>query len=236
MPDRLELPGEPPVTVILRRSARAKRLSLRVSRLDGRVTLSMPRGVSQAAAVAFAREKAGWLRGHLAQRLEPALAVAGAAFPFEGREVALRAAEPGARRSVIYRDGALYVPRDEVRALPALRAYLRESARIRLTAASDRFAARLGRGYSQIALRDTRSRWGSCSSDGRLMYSWRLIMAPPAVLEYVAAHEVAHLAHMDHSRAFWRVVEDLFPDHAAQRGWLRTEGNALHRWRFELTG
>jgi predicted metal-dependent hydrolase len=106
-------------------------------------------------------------------------------------------------------------------------------ARDRLAAACDRHAQRLGRRPAALVLRDTRSRWGSCSAQGVLMFSWRLAMAPPAVLDYVAAHEVAHLAEMNHSRAFWATVARLLPDHAAPRAWLRAEGGALHRWRFD---
>ena len=87
-------------------------------------------------------------------------------------------------------------------------------------------------GRDFLTLRDTRSRWGSCSTDGNLMFSWRLILAPRQVLDYVAAHEVAHLVHMDHSSRFWGVVADLCPDYAAPRGWLRREGHGLHRFRF----
>ncbi|MFM2356655.1 MAG: hypothetical protein RLZZ528_2391, partial [Pseudomonadota bacterium] len=111
-------------------------------------------------------------------------------------------------------------------------AFLRVAARTRLNAACDRFAAALGRPYSRIALRDTRSRWGSCTQDGGLMFSWRLVMAPPEVLDYVAAHEVAHLAEMNHSDAFWSVVARLYPDHARQRRWLKAEGSLLHGYRF----
>jgi predicted metal-dependent hydrolase len=111
-------------------------------------------------------------------------------------------------------------------------AFLRALARDRLAAASDRHAARLGRGFGRLTLRDTRSRWGSCSSAGDLMFSWRLVMAPPEVLDYVAAHEVAHLAHMHHGPAFWAEVRRLYGDHRAARGWLRREGAALHRFRF----
>jgi predicted metal-dependent hydrolase len=81
-------------------------------------------------------------------------------------------------------------------------------------------------------MRDTRSRWGSCSSQGTLMYSWRLIMAPPEVLRYVAAHEVAHLAEMNHSPAFWQVVQTLYGAHHRERGWLREHGASLHKYRF----
>jgi predicted metal-dependent hydrolase len=91
----------------------------------------------------------------------------------------------------------------------------------------------VGRSYTSLALRDTRSRWGSCSPDGRLMYSWRLIMAPPQVLDYVAAHEVAHLVELNHSPAYWRVVTGICPDWKRHRDWLRTHGSSLHRLRFQ---
>ncbi|MGR3434759.1 MAG: M48 family metallopeptidase, partial [Shimia sp.] len=81
-------------------------------------------------------------------------------------------------------------------------------------------------------LRDTRSRWGSCSAAGGLNYSWRLVMAPPEVLDYVAAHEVAHLAQMNHSPRFWAEVAGLMPGYEAPRGWLRRHGADLHRYRF----
>ncbi|MEY3959547.1 MAG: hypothetical protein RIR14_200, partial [Pseudomonadota bacterium] len=85
-------------------------------------------------------------------------------------------------------------------------------------------------------LRDTRSRWGSCTAEGALMYSWRLIMAPPPVLRYVAAHEVAHLVEMNHSPQFWAVVDRLYPGWEAQRAWLRSHGSALHGLRFQPAG
>ena len=102
----------------------------------------------------------------------------------------------------------------------------------RLAAASDHYAALLGRRHTRLTLRDTRSRWGSCSAKGALGYSWRLILAPPDVLNYVAAHEVAHLAQMNHSPAFWAEVARLMPDYETPRAWLRREGGALHRYRF----
>ncbi|MEL7205889.1 MAG: SprT family zinc-dependent metalloprotease, partial [Pseudomonadota bacterium] len=110
--------------------------------------------------------------------------------------------------------------------------WLKLLARDRLIEASDRYAAELGRPYTRLSLRDTRSRWGSCSAQGRLMYSWRLILAPPEALDYVAAHEVAHLQEMNHSPAFWSIVADLCPDYETQRLWLRHEGTSLHRYRF----
>ncbi len=226
----LRLPGDPEVRVILRRSARARRLSLRISSLDGRVTLTLPKRVSEREGRAFLEEKQGWIRSHLANRPEAVQVGLGMQLSVDGEIVEIR---PASGRRVLRREGALEVPEPAV--ARRLERYLRELARDRLAEASDFYADRLGRPYSNLTLRDTRSRWGSCSSTGGLMYSWRLILAPPEVLRYVAAHEVAHLEEMNHSSAFWAVVEELYGDYGTARHWLKAEGNALHRYRFEDT-
>lgn len=222
--------GDPPIFVTLRRSARARRLSLRVSRLDGRVTLTLPNGVRESEGRAFVSEREAWLRKHLAD-VRPVQAIApGMMLPFLGVEYPV---VPGPVRRPMLQDGGIWVPDDSAPLAPRLRAWLREEARAHLLAASSHYAAQVGRDFGRITLRDTRSRWGSCSSRGDLMYSWRLIMAPEPVLNYVAAHEVAHLVEMNHSPAFWAVVERIFPDWRAQRTWLRNHGTALHQLRFE---
>lgn len=223
------LPGNPPVQVVLRRSARARRLSLRVSRLDGRVSLTLPYGVPEAEGMKFLRQKESWLRAQLSDR--PALVNVGLGgeLMLEGRVLRVSA---GSGRTVTVSGGAICVPGHEDRTAARIQGFLRQMARERLVAASDRYARRLGREYTRITLRDTRSRWGSCSSAGALMYSWRLIMAPAAVLEYVAAHEVAHLAEMNHSPAFWNTVEAIHGPYQEQRKWLRDKGEIVHRYRF----
>lgn len=227
--DEHVIAGNPPVKVGLRRSARARRLSLRVSRIDGRVTLTLPARMPLREGIAFAESRADWLRGHLARVGAAVSPVLGGTIPFEGRDLPLIAAPV---RRAAFRDGALLLPDDPDRVAARVAAFLKTQARDRLAQASDRYAAQLGRTYRRLTLRDVRSRWGSCSSQGDLMYSWRLIMAPPAVLDYVAAHEIAHLQRMDHSPAFWAVVDRLFPDHAVCRRWLRDHGESLHRLRL----
>ncbi|MBC7133765.1 MAG: M48 family metallopeptidase [Roseovarius sp.] len=224
------LSGNPPVAITLRRSARARRISLRVSGIDGTVTLTVPRGVNAAEALAFARSREDWLRGHLARRPEAVPVAAGVLLPIEG---ALWRIAPGRGRQVVLEAGEARVPGPEEMLAPRLAAWLRGRARDRLAMASDRHAARLGERFTRLTLRDTRSRWGSCSSGGALSYSWRLILAPPEVLDYVAAHEVAHLAEMNHSPAFWALVARLCPGFEAPRRWLRQEGAGLHRYRFD---
>jgi predicted metal-dependent hydrolase len=226
------LPGSPPVEVHLKRSAQARRFSLRVSRLDGRVTLSMPLRARDAEALAFLKGHEGWLRAALAAL--PDLAAQrvgiGGVVPVEGRALTLA---PGDGRGVRVEGDKLLVPGDPATAGARVQAWIKVLARDRLAAASSRYAGLVGRRYSSLALRDTRSRWGSCSPDGRLIYSWRLLMAPPAVLDYVAAHEVAHLVELNHSPAYWAVVTRICPGWQAQRAWLRGEGQGLHRLRFQ---
>lgn len=221
------LPGNPPVDILLRRSGRARRLSLRVSQLDGRVTLTLPKGVSEGDARRFVEEKAGWITGALARRGESVEILPGAVLPVEGRD---RQVVTGTGRAARLLPGTIMVP--EGREGPAAAALLKHMARDRLQAAVERYAGMVERPFGRMTLRDTRSRWGSCSAEGNLMFSWRLILAPREILDYVAAHEVAHLVHMDHSPAFWSVVGDIFPGYRAERQWLRREGHGLHRYRF----
>ncbi len=224
------LPGSPPVEITLRRSRRARRMSLRVSRLDGRVTLSIPEHAREAEAMGFARLQVAWIRGALAGRVAGQRVGAGTLLPVEGRMLCVT---PGNGRAVRIEGDGLLVPGDAARAGVRIAAFLKLLARDRLVAASDRFADRIGRRYAAISLRDTRSRWGSCTAAGGLMFSWRLAMAPGEVLDYVAAHEVAHLTEMNHSPRFWAVVDELMPDHALRRRWLRREGHLLHGYRFD---
>ncbi|WGV17896.1 M48 family metallopeptidase [Fuscovulum ytuae] len=223
------LPGSPPVEIVLKRSARARRFSLRVSRLDGRVTLSLPARAREAEAMAFARSQEGWLRETLAGMPTREGVGIGSVIPVEGRLLRLVASTG---RGVRMEGEALLVPGDPAQAGARVGAFLKALARDRLVAASDRHAGVIGRRVERVTLRDTRSRWGSCAADGALMYSWRLVMAPPAVLDYVAAHEVAHLVEMNHSPRFWAVVERLYPGWQVQRKWLHAEGQALHGFRF----
>jgi len=205
-------------------------MSLRVSALDGRVTLTVPPWTSDAEARAFVSEKRDWIAR--ARARVPGRVSAGQAdnLPFEGR--ARRIERASVRSARLSEDGArLLVPtRSPGR---SLRRYLMLAARQRLGELAARYADVFDRPVAGIALRDTRSRWGSCSSTGRLSFSWRLIMAPPEVLDYVALHEAAHLVHMNHGAGFWALVERHCPDWRRHRAWLHAEGPALHAYDFD---
>lgn len=223
------LSGDPPIPLILRRSAQAKRISLRISQLDGRVTLTLPKRLAEREALDFARSKEEWIRKHLDARGADVPVGLGVELPVGGQLLQVVA---GQGRRVQIGGGAIAVPGPQDRIGVRLAAHLKQIARDRLAGACDDYAARLGKEYTRISMRDTRSRWGSCTSDGGLMFSWRLIMTPPEVLDYVAAHEVAHLAQMNHSAAFWAEVTRIYGDYGPPRRWLRAHGGGLHRYQF----
>jgi predicted metal-dependent hydrolase len=222
------LPDLPDVEITLRRSARARRFSLRVSSLDGRVTLSMPPRARVGDAMAFAAGHRDWLIRALSRQPPQHPLTFGATLPFQGASLRLTQGTGPIR----IEGERLILPGPEAQIGPRLAAWAKAQARNRLAAASDHYAALLGTKPARITLRDTRSRWGSCTAQGALMYSWRLIFAPPDVLDYVAAHECAHLIEMNHSPAFWTLVERIFPDWQPRRDWLRQHGASLHALRF----
>lgn len=225
---RLDPPG---AEVRLRRSARARRFTLSIGRGDGRPVLTLPERASLAEAQDFLERHAGWLEGALS-RLPPLRVVAaGRALPFRGGSVVLEACG-GPRRAPSIAQGALRVWGPPEAAPGRALAFLKMQAREALAPAAQGYAEQVGRKVTRISLRDTRSRWGSCTSAGALSFSWRLIMAPPEVLDYVAAHEAAHLVEMNHGPRFWALVATLRPDWKESRDWLRRHGGDLQRVDF----
>lgn len=224
---QIRLSGATAVDVHLKRSSRARRMSLRVSSVDGRVTLTMPPHVPERIARAFVEEKALWIDKAVGNCHAAVPVVLGSEVPVAGR---MHRVVAGRGRAARLLDGRIEAP--PTREGVAVEALIKHLARERLSEAVGRYSDTLGRKAGKLTLRDTRSRWGSCTSEGNLMFSWRLMLAPSEVLNYVAAHEVAHLAHMDHSRAFWEAVKSLDPHFKRHRTWLRREGAGLHRYRF----
>ena len=221
--------GDPAIEVRLRRSARARRMVLRVAQSGRGPTLTLPPGVPIAQARAFLSDHEGWLRHHMAAS-PPGRAVRdGTVLPFGDATMTIRA---GTEPRFILAAGVLQVPGRPERVGPRVAAWLQEEARRSCVASTERHAAALGLRPGRISLRDPRSRWGSCTSSGDLMFSWRLALAPAAVLDYVVAHEVAHIAELNHSPRFWAVVRRLRPDFEASRDWLRRHGATLHAFDF----
>ncbi len=242
--------------VVVRNNPRARRVSLRVDAIKGCVVLVRPPRVGDKAVANFVASREPWITKHLALLPERIAFADGAIIPYRGQEHVVHfrrdgrgrppAEEPFAARGCVWREDGTKLPTIIVAGRPEhaarrLRDWLKAEARRLLTLPVYAMAAVLDLKIPRVTVRDTRSRWGSCSRDGRLAFSWRLILAPAPVLTYVAAHEVAHLVHMNHGPEFWRTVarlledvgaesEEAGMDRASAREWLRRRGAALHRY------
>ena len=225
---RLPLDG---LTARLSVNPRARRLSIRIDARAGEAVLIAPSERKLADVVAFARSKASWMRERLAERpcgtpLEP-----GAVIDLFGKPTRLIAiGGAGAARLTEDVDGPVIASGGEGEAYARrVENLFKRVARDTLQTRTDVHLRTLGQRPVKMSIADPKSRWGSCSPHNRsIRYSWRVVMAPPAVIDYLAAHEVAHLVHADHSPAYWSVVERLIGDHRPHRKWLRDNGPALH--------
>ena len=217
-----------PVAVSLRRDKRARNYTLRVKGATRAPVLTMPVRGSVREARAFLERHTGWLSRQMDQLPTPSPIEDGATIPLRGVDHTIR--HTGGRGVVSVADEAraILVPGGAEHLKRRTIDFLKREARRDLEAAVARHAGRLGVRPAALKLRDTTSRWGSCAHSGELSFSWRLILAPPFVLDYLAAHEVAHLREMNHSPRFWRILEMLSPDTERAREWLRREGASLH--------
>jgi predicted metal-dependent hydrolase len=225
---RLPLDG---VAARLSVNPRARRLSIRIDARAGEAVLIAPSERKLADVVAFARTKASWMRERLAERPHGTPLEPGAIIDLFGRPtrlVAVRGA--GAARLIDSADGPIIQSGGEGEAFARrVENLFKRLARQVLVERTEHHLRTLGQRPVKVSIADTRSRWGSCSPHNRsIRYSWRVVMAPPAVADYLAAHEVAHLVHADHSPAYWSVVQKLVGDHRPFRKWLRDNGPALH--------
>lgn len=215
---------------------RARRISIRIDARAGEVVVVAPRERLLADAVAFARSRMDWISQRLAARPEGSPLEPGSAIPVHGITTRLEATGTNAAARMMEDptgpvirsggEGEAFSRRVESLLKRLARQALLERTETHLKTLSQSGPSQ---GPVRVSIVDTRTRWGSCSPHNRtIRYSWRVILAPPAVLDYLAAHEVAHLVHADHSPAYWGVVHGLVGDHRPFRAWLRANGQALH--------
>jgi predicted metal-dependent hydrolase len=227
-PERLsvEMAGRR-IPVAVKRNTRARRLILRIDPASGLPVVTLPARTSLAQAEAFLRGNTAWIETRLDRSPSPIPFRDGAVFPLRGEPC--RILHRGGRGLVRLEEaGQLCVPGQPEHVSRRVTEWLKREARRDFSVACARHSGALGKPYAAIRIGDAGSRWGSCSSSGVLTFSWRLVMAPPHVLDYLAAHEVAHLAEMNHGPRFWAHVERLDPEHKRARSWLKAHGAALH--------
>ncbi|HEX2593030.1 MAG TPA: SprT family zinc-dependent metalloprotease [Rhizomicrobium sp.] len=221
-----------PVEVTMRLNPRARRLIVKVHPSTGEVTVVAPTKRAMAHALDFAQGQTDWIATKLAHVPVQVPLAPGSRIPFCGvmHTIVSRTNGPA---PVWIEDGEeprLCVAGRAEHASRRILDFLKKEARRILSERSTHFAEKLGLKPRRIVIRDTTSRWGSCSAQGVLSYSWRLILAPSDVLDYVVAHEVAHLVEMNHSARFWRQVSLLMPGYEGPQAWLAGNATQLHRY------
>ena len=222
-----------PVEVKLRLNPRARRVIVKVDPGTGEVTVVAPSRRGLQHALDFARGEQDWIARQRARVPAQVALAPGAKLPFRGRTHEVR--HGGARGPLpAWRDedaAVIWVTGRSEHAPRRIADFLKREARTLCEARALDYGARLGVLPARITMRDTASRWGSCSANRAISFSWRLIFAPDFVRDYVVAHEVAHLREMNHGPRFWKLVEKLHPEFQEAQEWLRTHGRSLQRYK-----
>ena len=214
-----------PVTFL--RSARARRASLRVDPARRRIVLTAPLRMARGTALGFAQQQAGWIAARLKRLPSPRPFIDGAEIPLFGTPCRVRH-RPDLRGTVWLEGREIHVAGKPEHLPRRLKDWLTAHVRQQLVPMVHAKAARIERTVKRITVRDTRSRWGSCGRDGAMSFSWRLVFAPPEIVDYLVSHEVAHLVHMNHGPRFWALTEKLCESPmAAADAWLRRHGETL---------
>ena len=209
------------------RSARARRVSLRIAPRTAEVVVTLPMRTARRAGMALLTTHAAWVMQRLSALAPPVEFVPGAEVMIGGVPHVIRH-DPATRGGAFLVGGAIVVSGQPEFLARRVKDFLRAEGKRRIAVLAEGHAAALGVTFRAIRLKDTRSRWGSCSHAGSLSFSWRIVMAPPSVIDYLAAHEVAHLKEMNHSHRFWALTHKLCPHTEEAEAWLKRHGASLH--------
>ena len=215
----------------IKKSPRAKRITLRVCQVTGGVKITVPPNLQTSVLRNFINKNIDWIRSNLI-KLSPLVFVSEGSFlPINDQDRKILI-DTDLMSNYSLTKSELILPKTVGHFETQVKSVFKQIAEDYFRKACGEYAEKLGVKFSQIYLKDPKARWGSCSSDRKLMFSWRLIMAPIEVSSYVAAHEISHLAHMDHSHKFWNVVGSICPNYTNSRNWLRENGRNLHKFVF----
>jgi len=215
------------VPLTFKRNARAKNIILKMDPKNGGAIVTLPSYARESEGLRFARSKIDRIAKRLAVLPQAVPFAAGTIVPLLGVDHMIRH-RSDARGTAWIEEGEIHVAGKPEFLARRTADFLKKTAREEIVPRAEAYARQVERKLGRITLRDTRSRWGSCAANGNLSFSWRLVLAPVEVLDYVVAHEVAHLVHHNHSPAYWAVVRELVPEADGLRRWLKTNGPRLH--------
>jgi predicted metal-dependent hydrolase len=216
------------IPLFVRRNRQARRVVLRIDVEAGGIALTLPGRTALAEGLALAHERADWVIRCLDKLPARIAFVDGATLPLLGNDTTIRHA-PDTRHGVVHQGGELIVSGAREHLARRTADWLKREAKREIAQRAGPMAERIERTITGLAVRDTRSRWGSCTPDGKLSFCWRLILTPEWVLDYVVAHEVAHLAHLNHGPKFWATVKALGVNPEKARAWLDVHAERLQR-------
>ena len=229
LPTSLLIKGKS-LPLVVRENSKAKRLTLRFSpEAGGEIILTLPLYHSKRQVIGFIEKSKPWLEKQMARVFQKLPYAEGMVLPVFGKHYELRH-KPSLSFRFWWGEDHLLIHAPVEKFGASVEKSLQQVATQFLTSRTILYANQIDRSVNRITLRDTRSRWGSCSPNGNISYSWRLIFAPQQVADYLCAHEVAHLVEMNHSPHFWRIVESLCPDYKSLRQWLRQNGKSLFQY------
>ena len=210
------------------RSPLAKRLTLRIDEKNHRPVLTVPRYCSQAKAIAFIESNHDWIVNMLARLPKPKGFSNGESLSFFGKNYIVL--HTPSQRGTCFEDGFLKVGGDVEFLHRRVLDYLKQQALKKLSELTVKKAKQIGCRVSGVSIKDTKSRWGSCSTLGNINYNWRICMAPVFVIDYLVCHEVNHLKHPDHSPLFWEALKNICPNYEEGRHWLKVKGKELYKY------
>lgn len=221
--------GNRVIPLLIRNSRLAKRLSLRISPAKDKVVMTLPRRASLASGMKFLNSKTDWVLANI-EAEQPVALTDGTILPVLGRNLLIRRMSGRGTTFIDYENLMLTVYGAPEFAARRVKDFLKKMMREECTKRVETIAQKLGKAPSKVIISRAGSRWGSCTAHGVISLNWLLAFAPPHILDYVIAHETAHLIEMNHSPRFWRLVEQLYPDAKTARQWLKKEGYRLHRY------
>ena len=219
--------------VLIKRHSRARKMKLRYDPMNECAVVTMPPRGSEKAAIKFAEQNLIWLEKQKTSSPEQIFLSPGSCIPYKGETfIIIHRADRSGRIQI---EDNSFIVGGPIEGFPVrLENFLKKQARLTIEPIARDMSLLIRKRFVRIQIRDTSSRWGSCSSSGTLSFSWRLILTPPEILTYVVAHEIAHLKEMNHSPAFWAVVDQMVDNAKSSRKWLKTEGQQLMLIRSEL--